>query len=70
VRRAIKKLRAGAKRAGRQHKRRQATTLRRRVRVSLRKLSKMKLQYATAQAGATATCAQVRIYQAKLDAGS
>ena len=70
MRRAIKRLRAGVKRAGRKHKRRQASTLRRRSRVSLRELAKVKRQYATAKAGAAATCGQLKVYQAKLDAGS
>ena len=67
--RAVKKLRAAVKRATRRHKRRQASALRRKVRVSLRSLTKMKRQYVTAKAGAAATCELVRAYQAKLTAG-
>ncbi len=70
ARRTVKKLRAGVKRATRAHKRRQANSLRRRVRVSLRLVTKMKRQYVTAKAGAAVTCGLVRVYQARLEAGS
>ena len=70
--RAIKKAegsacsaRPGATSAGRR------SVLRRRVRVSLRNLSKMKRQYATAQGRRRRDLSDsVRVYQAKLDAGS